>query len=497
MTGTMVWMVFIQFSWFKTSFGLRQEQFSQQVMTSLSGVVNALEEREVVMHLNNEVIALSFDSVPAFDKANMRQPGHKIVQKSLHDHPDNTLMVVSRDSMYYPISDTVDGRFLFDQQSMTREQFQEEVQRRLQREKTIFVENLVNKLIRKKVNLEERISKKEVNEILEEQLHLNGIYSEFQFAVLNEDRQIFVGTDGYEPDDETNIYEVSLYPKDLISPHSYLNVYFPDEKKISLKSLLKNTITTMILVVIIMTIFLVTIVIITKQKKLHEMKTDFVNNMTHELKTPISSISLASQMLKDPSVSKDQESVSRMANVIEDESKRLGFQVERVLQMAALDRGKTILKIKDLQLNELIQKVVRTFDLKIKNRDGILVCKYAAKDDMVEGDEVHITNLFTNLLDNALKYCDKKPELKISTMNTDKGVEISLSDNGIGISRDDQKRVFDNFFRVHTGNVHDVKGFGIGLSYVKKIVEAHHGEIKLKSDLGKGTTFVIFLPFNQ
>lgn len=202
-------------------------------------------------------------------------------------------------------------------------------------------------------------------------------------------------------------------------------------------------------------------------------------------------------MLKDPTVSKNQENVSRMASVIEDESKRLGFQVERVLQMAQLDRGKTPLKLKDLTVNDIIKKVVRSVELKVKNRDGVLVCKYGAKDDMIEGDEVHITNLMNNLLDNALKYCDKVPQLKIETRNNDKGVEISITDNGIGISREDQKRIFDNFFRVHTGNVHDVKGFGIGLSYVKKIVLAHHGNINVKSEPGKGSTFTIFLPFNQ
>ncbi|MBQ5575673.1 MAG: HAMP domain-containing histidine kinase, partial [Bacteroidales bacterium] len=247
----------------------------------------------------------------------------------------------------------------------------------------------------------------------------------------------------------------------------------------------------------IIAIFLSTLIIILRQKKLHEMKTDFVNNMTHELKTPIASISLASQMLKDPAIAKNEQSFSNISSIIEEESKRLGFQVERVLQMAALERGKTILKTKEICLNDIIRKVVKTFDLKLKAKDGAITCKYGAKDDLIEGDEVHITNIITNLLDNALKYTEIKPDLKITTANVKNGVEFTVSDNGIGISRENQKRIFEQFFRVHTGNIHNVKGFGIGLSYVKKIVDAHHGTIKIKSDLGRGTTFTVFLPFDQ
>lgn len=495
----MVWMIFIQTSWFRTSFELRQGQFSEQVTRSLNGVVKTLEEREVVMHITREVTALSFDSVPAFEGKHVSRPGHELVDEALKDksRKENTMLVVNKDSVIYHITDTTRGRILYDQPSMKQEEFRDQVQKRVHLDKTVFVENLVNQLTRKKVNIEDRVNPQEIKELLAGQFRLNGIYSTFHFSILDHERKVFFKSEDYSPNDEVNPYEVELFPNDLLSPKSILQVYFPDEAKISIKSLSKNMITTIILVIIIMTIFVVTIVIITKQKKLHEMKTDFVNNMTHELKTPISSISLASQMLKDPTVSKNQENVSRMASVIEDESKRLGFQVERVLQMAQLDRGKTPLKLKDLTVNDIIKKVVRSVELKVKNRDGVLVCKYGAKDDMIEGDEVHITNLMNNLLDNALKYCDKVPQLKIETRNNDKGVEISITDNGIGISREDQKRIFDNFFRVHTGNVHDVKGFGIGLSYVKKIVLAHHGNINVKSEPGKGSTFTIFLPFNQ
>lgn len=500
MTGTMVWLIIIQASWFKTAFGLRQQQFSEQVMKSLSGVVQKLEEREAVMQLSNEVIAVSFDSIPAFSKnVDIRQSGHVIVDSLLSDTSlsKETIVAVGKDSLYYALSDTSDGTFLFDAQSMNVEQFQETIRQRVHHDKTVFVENLVNSLIRKKVNIEDRCSPKIIGELLLQQLRNNGVYTPCKFALLKHDRKVYFSTPDYDEDEIVNSYEVTLFPNDIISPKSFLTVYFPDEKRISLLSLKKNLITGILLTIIVMSTFIATLMIIMRQKKLSEMKTDFVNNMTHELKTPIASISLASQMLKDPSVMKNAESFSHISSIIEDESKRLGFQVERVLQMATIERGKAALKIKELYINDIVEKVASTFALKLRDKQGMISCELNAKDDLVEADEVHVTNLISNLLDNAVKYTPEKPVLKVSTSNIKKGIEIAISDNGIGISHDDQKRIFEKFFRVHTGNIHDVKGFGIGLSYVKKIVEEHHGTIKLKSELGKGTTFFVYLPFSH
>lgn len=499
MTATIVWMIFIQASWFKTSFSLRQHQFSEQVMHALDGVVKQLDQREVFRQLNNEVIALSFDTVPTLKNPNLIQPAPELVADAIRDADTaNTLFVVSKDSLFYSITDTSDRRRLtMDYRSMNRAQIHEEIQKRIHQDKTIIVENIINKITSKKVKIEERITPAEIQQILCEQLKRVGICSEYYFTVLKEDRSTYFSCEGYEPDEDDHLYEIDLFPDDLISPHAYLVLYFPDENKISMSTLTRNSVTSIILAFIIIAIFLSTLIIILKQKKLHEMKTDFVNNMTHELKTPIASISLASQMLKDPAISKNEQSFANISSIIEEESKRLGFQVERVLQMAALERGKTLLKIKEICLNDIIRKVVKTFDLKLKAKDGTITCKYGAKDDLIEGDEVHITNIVTNLLDNALKYTEIKPELKVTTSNVKNGVEFTITDNGIGISRENQKRIFEQFFRVHTGNIHNVKGFGIGLSYVKKIVDAHHGTIKLKSDIGRGTTFTVFLPFDQ
>ncbi|MCK5169624.1 MAG: HAMP domain-containing histidine kinase, partial [Bacteroidales bacterium] len=228
-----------------------------------------------------------------------------------------------------------------------------------------------------------------------------------------------------------------------------------------------------------------------------QIKNDFVNNMTHELKTPISTISLASQMLKDDSIPIESKNLGYISNIIDDESKRLSYQVEKVLKTALFEQGQIKLKRREINIHKLIENVIKNFNIQVKSRNGKLIKTLNASNPVLLIDEVHFTNIIFNLLDNAVKYSREEPNITISTDQNKKGIYVSVADQGIGIKKQDQKRVFDQFYRVSTGNVHDVKGFGLGLSYVKKIVEAHNGEIKLKSEYKKGTTFEIFIPNNN
>ena len=495
MTFTMVWLIYIQVSWFKEALRMRKQQFSAAVNRSLYCVVQKLEESEVVTHLKNEVVAVNFDSSSVGKPVpNINVHGRRLIDSMLRDTAGGKILVLSQDSSTVSILQS-GGQHLPIEQTVDRDEFQERVMARIHN-KTVFVENLVNQLIRKKINIEDRISATTINQHLKTQFANNGIYTDYDFAIRGEDNQYYFKTAGFNPDSVPQTYQIVLYPNDIISPPYYLVVYFPDENKVSLNSISRQGFASLALTFIIMLTFMATLIIIFRQKKLSEMKTDFVNNMTHELKTPISSISLASQMLKDKSVMKNEQMFDHISQVIEDESKRLGYQVERVLQMAVIERGKVRMKVKELYINELIKKVVNSFDLKIKDRNGVIITKLKANDDLIEGDEVHITNLIFNLLDNALKYTEVTPKLQISTENVKKGIEISVSDNGIGISRESQKHIFDQFYRVHTGNIHNVKGFGIGLSYVKCVVDEHQGDIRIKSEVGKGTTFYIYLPFS-
>ena len=252
----------------------------------------------------------------------------------------------------------------------------------------------------------------------------------------------------------------------------------------------------LIFTVVLLITFIFTIYIVFRQKKLTEMKNDFINNMTHEFKTPISTISLAAQMLNDPAVGKSPVMFQHISGVINDETKRLRFQVEKVLQMSMFDRQKATLKMKDLDINELITGVVNTFALKVERYNGKIETDLNAEHALISADEMHITNVIFNLMDNAVKYkrADTDLLLTVKTWNEPGKVVISIQDNGIGIKKENLKKIFDKFYRVHTGNLHDVKGFGLGLAYVKKIITDHKGTIRAESELNVGTKFIIALP---
>ncbi|MGL5635826.1 MAG: sensor histidine kinase, partial [Bacteroidales bacterium] len=242
--------------------------------------------------------------------------------------------------------------------------------------------------------------------------------------------------------------------------------------------------------------FIFTIYSVVRQKKLSEMRNDFINNMTHEFKTPVSTISLAAQMLKDPAVMKSPTMFQHISGVIIDETKRLSFQVDKVLQMSLFDKQKATLKLREVKLSELLTSVVSTFKLKVEQFGGSITIDIKTDKDLVYIDEMHFTNVIFNLLDNAIKY--SKPDvpltLKVTLLNEgpDK-VQVTIEDNGIGIKKENIKRIFERFYRVPTGNVHNVKGFGLGLAYVKKIITDLKGTIRAESELGLGTKFIITL----
>jgi two-component system phosphate regulon sensor histidine kinase PhoR len=278
----------------------------------------------------------------------------------------------------------------------------------------------------------------------------------------------------------------------------YFTVYFPNvkPKPIEAASFVSPWVYLVIIILFVIVFFAFSLGIIIRQKKLSEVKTDFINNLPHELKTPISTISLSSEMLMRMDLAEENhEKIHKYASIIFKENKRLENQVERVLNVAKLDKDQVVLDKELFNVNELLTEVKENFEFNQTEIGGLLAIDCDAQNFEIKADSVHITNVIYNLLDNAIKYCDGKAVIHIQTRNDKNGLIIEISDNGIGIKKENVKMIFDKFYRVPTGNVHDVKGFGLGLFYVKLIIEAHQGKIDVKSTPGKGTTFTVWLPF--
>lgn len=343
--------------------------------------------------------------------------------------------------------------------------------------------------------LKERVNFKLLDQDLKTELMNNGVNMPYHFTVSTQDGREQYRCPDYSEEGEEYSYTQPLFRNDSMNKSGVVKIHFPDMNNYIFSSI-RFMIPSIVFTVVLLITFIFTIVVIFRQKRYTEIKNDFINNMTHELKTPISSISLAAQMLNDDSVKKSEVMMKHLGGVINDESKRLRFLVEKVLQMSMFDKQKAIFKKKELNLNDLVENVANTFHLRVEHTGGHINLDIKAKYPTIYVDEMHFTNVIFNLLDNAVKYKhpDRSLELLIRTWNDDSKLYLSIKDNGIGLKKENLKKIFEKFYRVHTGNVHDVKGFGLGLAYVKKIVELHKGEIHAESDKGKGTTFIISLP---
>jgi two-component system phosphate regulon sensor histidine kinase PhoR len=333
-----------------------------------------------------------------------------------------------------------------------------------------------------------------IESLLTNEFKSRNLHSDFEYVIYDcfTDSIVFGNYVDLEAEAKSMVYRTSNREKWNKVSH-YFGVYFP-EKELYLLDEMGIWIVSTIFLLLVVIFFSYTIWVILRQKKLSEIRTDFINNMTHELKTPISTISLSTEVLSNPNITKDPKRLANYASIIKEESERLKSQVDKVLQMATLERKNVELEMKNLDLHSIIKKTVEGFELILGANEGTIIQKLKARSPEIYGDEMHITNILFNLIDNAIKYSDKKPLIEISTEDYKNGIYLRVKDNGIGMSRDEQKHVFEKFYRVPTGDKHDVKGFGIGLNYVRKIVKQHHGKIQLKSEPKVGSTFRIYFP---
>jgi signal transduction histidine kinase len=346
--------------------------------------------------------------------------------------------------------------------------------------------------------IEERIDKTSVEKILKEALADKDIDQKFEFAVITpeETRPLtLVRSDGFKPGYLSTKYRVSLFPNDLFQKQNTLLVKFPDSGSRILTSLSWLMIASILFTMVIVISSGLSIFVMIRQKKTSDIKTDFINNMTHEFKTPIATISIAVDSINNPKVIQQPEVIKNYTRVIKEENNRMNRRVEQVLQMALLDSSEFKLNEKIIDIHELIRRVTENIRLQAENRNGQLNLQLEAQHTMIMADESHMTNVLISILDNAIKYSPENPTIMVSTINAGNTVIISVEDHGIGMNSETQKKIFDKFYRVTSGNIHNIKGFGLGLSYAKAIVLSHKGEIKVTSEVDKGSRFDIVLPY--
>ncbi|MBK7312120.1 MAG: HAMP domain-containing histidine kinase [Sphingobacteriaceae bacterium] len=330
---------------------------------------------------------------------------------------------------------------------------------------------------------------RKIDSIFKRFMNFYNFYIDYSFVVVKPTPFKVKNGGGFK----NNIYNKRL--EEVVSQNgSELVLILPDKNQFIMDEMGTPFISSVVLILVVLIMFWRTVLSLMKEKRISEHTTDFLNNMTHEFKTPLTNIALASKMiLKDP-VIKQQEKLKHYSEIVLEENEKLRLKVEQMLSMTALERGEVPLQKTEIDLHQLIRDSIKSIHIQIENKQGVLELKLQAEKFVIMGDETHLTNALCNLIDNAVKYSTGKPELLIETYNVDEHIIILISDKGVGIPKAYHEKVFEKFFRVPSGNVHNIKGFGLGLAYVKKIIELHEGTIELESEKGEGTTFTLTLP---
>ena len=338
---------------------------------------------------------------------------------------------------------------------------------------------------------------REMDSLIRLQLNIHGVDTRYEFCIYKPERQEFLmeSSQKYRKEMIEKGNAFILFQADIYTSPEYLLIFFPREKQFLLTELWGMLLISIILIIVIVYSFTYTIATVFRQKRLSEMKNDFINNMTHEFKTPISTISLACEALSDQDMRGSAEFLDSYLSMIREENRRLATMAEKILQTAVIDKGQLKMNRETIDLHDIITDVIKNLKIQVEIKDGEIRRRFRASNPKIVGDRVHITNLVYNLLDNANKYSPKRPLIRIVTENVNNGVVLTIEDNGIGIGKNEQKKIFDKLYRVPTGNIHEVRGFGLGLSYVKAIVDEHHGKISLESEPNRGSKFRVFLPF--
>ncbi len=361
--------------------------------------------------------------------------------------------------------------------------------------KSTVIENLAEEYGKYGEPLKMRLNPLWIDTLLRMELSNKGVDLPFSYMVssANSDSVIFSKANDITGEKPTFVnastYQTPIFGTDVINDPGLIRLTFPEKNRLILTRMTATMATSGGLMLVLLLCFGYTIFSILRQKKISEMKTDFINNMTHEFKTPVSTIMIASEALKDNEIAEDKSRVARLANIIYEENERLGSHIERVLNIARIEKNDFKLEKRPLDVNEMIAVVVDSMDLKLKKVNAVTTLQLDAENAIINADELHFSNVIYNLIDNAIKYSASAPDITISTLNKNGQVVIKVADKGVGMSRDQQTKIFEQFYRIPTGNLHDVKGFGLGLSYVNTVVKRLNGIISVKSEKEKGSEF--------
>ena len=479
-------LLYLQGRYAKEMIRMRQEQFDENVLRSLDQASRELEKTETYRYLQNVLNAHEPKNSRTLLPDSFRIADHTLPYDTLSPGMAGMSLGTLTMSKYNKVAETISKL-----QKQAREAY-------------IYEQGVLDEVIfsvmyqASKQRFQDRLNPAVLDGCLRNALQANGITLPFHFIVYTSDGREVYRCEDYSEEGDDPSYQQPLFRSDPMGQMGIVVIHFPDQNQF-IRGVAGYVAPAMVFTVILLITSLVTIYLVVRQKRISEMKNDFVHNMTHEFKTPISTISIAAQMLADKTVNKSEETYERLGNVIDGETRRLRYQVEKVLQMSLFDNNNIALKLQELDANEITENVVETFSLKVSQIGGTLDMKLEAYNPFINADEMHFTNVIFNLLDNAFKYRREDEPLAIEVHTFNQGEThfcISISDNGIGIQKDNLKRIFDKFYRVHTGDKHNVKGFGLGLAYVQKMIELHHGTIKASSELGKGPKFTIILPLS-
>lgn len=500
---TLSGLILIQLYWIKNAIEITDQEFRMLANKALESVTLELEENELIKRITEEIDPVSSDSVTAIVPANSPlakklrgyQPDSKLLEMYGLNNPGEPITITSSGRKIF-ISDENLSDYLSDESNETTPQsINAEITGRVSN-KIIILENIMDKILYNTPDIRERINPEDIKPMLHKALSNVGIDLDFEYSIRSGQYGVIWKTEGFDDKPGTNKFIIQLFPNDPVPSQNQLVLYCLQEQQYKF-----NKIGSLGFLSVLFTLFLLilttsTFIVIFRQKKISEIRNDFISNMTHELKTPISTISLASQLLADKTIPDENKDIDSLAKIISDESMRLKFQVEKVLQMAIFEKNKMKFNFVSTDIHKILNSVLDNFALRLQNTKSKIHTDFKATEPTVMVDEIHFMNAISNLIDNAIKYSKGQPEITISTKNSRKGITIAVEDKGIGIGKKDLKRIYDKFYRVHSGNVHNVKGFGLGLSYVKKIIDEHNGTIKAESHINKGTKFTIFIPQN-